>query len=164
MTWGKGFQFCGFHRLKYKIAWMLMTQDSFGEGNGNPLQYPCLENSVDRGAWWAAVHGVAQSQTQLKQLNMHAGIEEGNGNPLQYSCLKNPREEKPGGLPSMRSQSRTWLKWLSSTSSKIALCGLFICLFIVETKEYSPSFSYDTKEYLYPSDYLSNKYLSTIMC
>ena len=35
----------------------------YGEGNGNPLQYFCLENPVDRGAWWAAVHGVAQSQT-----------------------------------------------------------------------------------------------------
>ena len=32
-----------------------------GEGNGNPLQYPCLENLMDRGAWWAAVHGVAKS-------------------------------------------------------------------------------------------------------
>ena len=36
-----------------------------GEGNGNPLQYPCLENFMDRGAWWAAVHGVAQSQARL---------------------------------------------------------------------------------------------------
>ena len=34
-----------------------------GEGNGNPLQYYCLENPMDRGAWWAAVHGVAKSQT-----------------------------------------------------------------------------------------------------
>ena len=33
-----------------------------GEGNGNPLQYPCLENLMDRGAWRAAVHGVAKSQ------------------------------------------------------------------------------------------------------
>ena len=32
-----------------------------GEGDGNPLQYPCLENSMDRGAWWAAVYGVAKS-------------------------------------------------------------------------------------------------------
>ena len=38
---------------------------SRGEGNGNPLQYPCLENLMDKGAWWAAVHGVAKSQTQL---------------------------------------------------------------------------------------------------
>ena len=37
-----------------------------GEGNGNPLQSSCLENPMDRGAWWAAVHGVAKSQTRLK--------------------------------------------------------------------------------------------------
>ena len=37
-----------------------------GVGNGNPLQYSCLENPMDRGAWWATVHGVAKSQTQLK--------------------------------------------------------------------------------------------------
>ena len=36
-----------------------------GEGNGNPLQYSCLENSMDREAWWATVHGVAKSQAQL---------------------------------------------------------------------------------------------------
>ena len=40
-----------------------------GEGNGTPLQYSCLENSVDRGAWWAAVYGVAQSRTRLKWLS-----------------------------------------------------------------------------------------------
>ena len=36
-----------------------------GEGNGNPLQYSCLENPMDRGAWWAAVHGVAKTRTRL---------------------------------------------------------------------------------------------------
>ena len=36
-----------------------------GEGNGNPLQYSCMENSMDRGAWWATVHGVAKSRTRL---------------------------------------------------------------------------------------------------
>ena len=40
-----------------------------GEGNGNPLQSSCLENPGDGGAWWAAVYGVAQSQTQLKRLS-----------------------------------------------------------------------------------------------
>ena len=40
-----------------------------GEGNGNPLQCSCLENSRDGGAWWAAIYGVAQSQTRLKQLS-----------------------------------------------------------------------------------------------
>ena len=42
-----------------------------GEGNGNPLQYPRLENPMDRGAWWATVHGVAKSQTQLSDLRTH---------------------------------------------------------------------------------------------
>ena len=36
-----------------------------GEGNGNPLQYPCLENLMDSGAWWAAVHGVLKSRARL---------------------------------------------------------------------------------------------------
>ena len=36
-----------------------------GEGNGNPLQYSCLENSMDEGAWWAMVHGVTKSPTRL---------------------------------------------------------------------------------------------------
>ena len=43
-----------------------------GEGNGNPLQYSCLENPMDRGTWRAAVHGISQSQTRLKQLSMHS--------------------------------------------------------------------------------------------
>ena len=41
-----------------------------GEGNGNKLQYSCLENPMDRGAWWATVRGVTKSRTQLKQLSM----------------------------------------------------------------------------------------------
>ena len=42
-----------------------------GEGNGNPLQYSCLENPMARGAWQATVHGVAKSPTQLKRLSKH---------------------------------------------------------------------------------------------
>ena len=40
---------------------------SSGEGNGNPLQYFCLENPMDRGAWWATVHGVAHSPTKFSK-------------------------------------------------------------------------------------------------
>ena len=43
----------------------LGQEDSLGEGNGNPLQYSCLENSMDRGAWEATVYEVAKSWTQL---------------------------------------------------------------------------------------------------
>ena len=45
------------------------TLSFIGEGNGNPLQCSCLENPRDGGAWWAAVSGVAQSQTRLKRLS-----------------------------------------------------------------------------------------------
>ena len=42
-----------------------------GGGHDNPLQYSCLENPMDRGAWWASIHGVTQSRTRLKRLSMH---------------------------------------------------------------------------------------------
>ena len=44
---------------------------SLGGGHGNPLQYSCLENPMDSGAWWATVHGVTKSQTRLKRLSTH---------------------------------------------------------------------------------------------
>ena len=62
-----------------------------GEGNGTPLQYSCLENPMDGGAWWAAVNGVCTTE----RLHFHfslSRIGEGNGNPLQCSCLENPRD------------------------------------------------------------------------
>ena len=43
----------------------------FGEGSGNPLQYSCLENPRDGGAWWAAVHGVAKSPDTTERLHFH---------------------------------------------------------------------------------------------
>ena len=60
--------------LAWKIPWTeepcgckeLDTTEHIGEGNGTPLQYSCLENPRDGGAWWAAVYGVAQSRTRLK--------------------------------------------------------------------------------------------------
>jgi len=45
---------------------LMFTSSIIGEGNGDPLQCSCLENPRDEGAWWAAVYGVAQSQTRLK--------------------------------------------------------------------------------------------------
>ena len=43
-----------------------------GEGNGNPFQYSCLENPMDGGAWWAAVHGVTKSQTRLSNFTFYS--------------------------------------------------------------------------------------------
>ena len=90
---------------------------SVGEGNGNPIQYSCLENPVDNGAWWAAAYGIAQSQTRLKQLSMHACIGDGNGNPLQYSCLENPTDRGVGwvivhGVTRSRTRLSIHVDWL----------------------------------------------------
>ena len=80
-----------------------------GEGNVNPLQYSCLENPMDRGAWWATVHEVTKDLgmtfpggIEVKASVWNAGdpgsipgsgrSPGGNGTPLQYSCLENPME------------------------------------------------------------------------
>ena len=52
--------------VKTLSPYFCVLGDTFGEGDGTPLQYSCLENPMDRGAWWAAVYGVTQSQTRLK--------------------------------------------------------------------------------------------------
>ena len=91
-----------------------------GEGNGTPLQYSCLKNPMDRGPWWAAVHGVAKESETTERLHFHFSLSctgEGNGNPLQCSCLENSRD---GGAWWATvygvAQSRTRLKQLSISS------------------------------------------------
>ena len=91
--------------------------DRSGEGNGTPLQYSCLENPMDRGVQWAAVHGVAKSQTRLSDFTFSC-TGEGNGNPLQCSCLENPRDRGAWWASVYGvAQSQTRLKRLSSSSS-----------------------------------------------
>ena len=78
-----------------------------GEGNGNPLQYSCLENPRDREAWWAAVYGVAQSQTWLKQLSSRSSQQD----PIcaKHLSLCATPEKTPGvhrGHSTMKDNSR----------------------------------------------------------
>ena len=58
---------------------------SLGEGNGNPFQYSCLDNTMNREAWWAIVHGVAKSQTQLS--NWHTHVHKHTGTISQQSMM-----------------------------------------------------------------------------
>ena len=75
-----------------------------GEGNGTPLQYSCLENPMDGGAWCAAVHGVAKSWTQLSDFtftfHLHA-LEKEMATHSSVLAWRNPGTGEPGGLPCM---------------------------------------------------------------
>ena len=77
-----------------------------GEGNGNPFQYPCLENPMDGGAWWAAVHGVAKSRTRLSDFtftfHFHA-LEKEMATHSSVLAWRIPGTGEPGGLLSMKS-------------------------------------------------------------
>ena len=76
------------------------------EGNGTPLQYSCLENPMDGGAWWAAVHGVAKSWTRLSNFtftfHFHA-LEKEMATHSSVLAWRIPGTGEPGGLPSMGS-------------------------------------------------------------
>ena len=75
-----------------------------GKGNGNPLQYSCLENPMDEGAWWAAVHGVAKSRTKLNDFpfTFHfPALEKEMTTHSSVLAWRIPGTGEPGGLPSM---------------------------------------------------------------
>ena len=75
-----------------------------GEGNGTPLQYSCLENPMDRGAWWTAVHGISKSQTRLSDftftLYFHA-LEKEMATHSSVLAWRIPGTGEPGGLLSV---------------------------------------------------------------
>ena len=70
----------GSHRVGHDLACYI-----YGEGNGTPLQYSCLENPMDGGAWWAAVYGVTQSWTRLKRLSSSSSSS--RAVPVSHSAL-----------------------------------------------------------------------------
>ena len=112
-----------------------------GEGNGTPLQYSCLENPMDRGAWWAAVHGDARSRTRLSDFtftfHFHA-LEEEMATHSSVLAWRIPWTEEPGGLPSMGSHriGHDWsdlaaaaaVPFISYFSVQLRLCKIFFFL------------------------------------
>ena len=84
----------------------LYTHTYTGEGNGTPLQYSCLENPMDRGAWCAAVHGVAKSRTRLSDFPFtfyFPALKKEMATHSSVLAWRVPGTGEPGGLPSMGS-------------------------------------------------------------
>ena len=84
----------------------IVTSIKFGEGNGTPLQYSCLENPMDGGAWKAAVHGVAEGQTRLNDFTFtftfhFNALEKEMATHSSVLAWRIPGTGHPGGLPSM---------------------------------------------------------------
>ena len=86
------------------ISLILFKYVSSGEGNGTPLQYSCLENPLVGGTWWAAIHGVAKSRTQLSNFtftfHFHA-LEKKVATHSSVLAWRIPGTGEPGGLPPM---------------------------------------------------------------
>ena len=95
--------------LRYKasqVAQTIKCLPAIWETNGTPLQYSCLENPMDRGAWWAAVHGVAEGRTRLSDFtftfHFHA-LEKEMATHSSVLAWRISGTEEPGGLLSMGS-------------------------------------------------------------
>ena len=94
-----------------------------GEGNGTPLQYSCLENPMDGGAWWATVHGVAKSRTLLSDFtftfHFHA-VEKEMATHSSVLAWRIPETGELGGLPSLGSH-RVWHDWSDLAAAAVAV-------------------------------------------
>ena len=99
---------------------MITGQKTKGEGNGTPLQYSCLENPMDGGTWWAAVHGVAEGQTRLSDFTFTFHFHLLEKEMATHSSVLAWRIPGTGAWWAALygvAQSRTRLKRLSSSSS-----------------------------------------------
>ena len=101
-----GSQIKKFSFFYYLLLYLVSALEVGGEGNGNPLQYSCLENPMDGGAWKVAVHGVAESKTQLSDFtftfHFHA-LEKEMATHSSVLAWRIPGTGEPGGVPSVGS-------------------------------------------------------------
>ena len=120
LTWGRDWE-CLYlyeglwHQVKWKPravfllyesqnTYIMVTMNADREGDGTPLQYSCLENPMNGGAWWAAVHGVVKSRTRLSDFtftfHVHA-LEKDMATHSSVLTWRIPETGEPGGLPSV---------------------------------------------------------------
>ena len=125
----------------YKQSFWVFSPSN-GEGNGTPLQYSCLENSMDGGAWWAAVHGVAKSRTRLGDFtftfHFHV-LEKEMATHSSDLAWRIPGMGEPGGLPSMGSH-RVGHDW-SDLAAAAAAAPLSTCVYSA-TKLFAITFKF----------------------
>ena len=91
-------------QLNFCVHTLCFLRMYFGEGDGTPLQYSCLENPMGGGAWWAAVHGVTKSWTRLSDFTFTFHFHALEKEMATYSSVlawRIPGMGEPGGLPSM---------------------------------------------------------------
>ena len=98
LEWGGGSHLSEHGQIK------MLASEYFREGDGTPLQYSCLENPMDGGAWWAAVQGVSKSRTRMSDFTFtfqfHA-LEKEMATHFSVPAWRIPGMGEPGGLPSM---------------------------------------------------------------
>ena len=97
---------CNLYKISQLWAVMLKFQLRWSQGNGTPLQYSCLENPMDRGVWWAAVHGVTEGRTRLSDFTFtfhFRALEKEMATHSSVLAWRIPGTGEPGRWPSMGS-------------------------------------------------------------
>ena len=135
-------------RVGHDWVTSLYLYSSIGEGNGTPLQYSCLENPMDGGAWWIAVHGVARSRTWLSDFTFTFHFEALEKEMATHSSVlawRIPGTGEPGGLPSV-GLHRVGHDW--SDLAAAAYSSIVIYKHIDISVQYSNA---SCNQYIYPS-------------